>query len=531
MKRQFFLHVPTSFFVVALVSRLRITSDIGLSAPPPAGYAQGLIGGVWTTRYAHVLHGNASTKSQWATRVEENEDWLLDVSCAESIGCTRLKLHCTGYQDVFRSFDLSQQPSAIRAHKPDRTAASVDCQLSTFQGSDKERQLFEYFRTRVVFQLSGFLDEDFWITTVLKVSHSVSSVHRLAIAIAAYIGEHDRHSRTTMPQQSWNASLKYYQTALCKANRYTESVDQELVAILSCPLFLCMEFLQGKKLQAMSLFLHGYLLMRTFQEQNSRNSAISRWAVVYESLGPVYNRLMMMSKLFGHSFPTDYSNLAFLPGSNPTPSSTFNNLTVVAKPRQQSGQWIVRRIYELLGRLAASWKPRVVFQWIPSESATRGSELAHDLARRAAHPNRQIPVGTKLKSTARRKPKGTHDEQRKQFEARPGGRYTKQLDRALPGKHTRKLYDNLKRDEAQTLAQLRTGKSRLNRALYRIKAVDSDQCEWCRRPETVRHFLTECTRWTLQRQQYLHATTERWMDVSFLLGGWTNERVDGPLKK
>ncbi|KAI1619201.1 hypothetical protein EDD37DRAFT_678547, partial [Exophiala viscosa] len=93
------------------------------------------------------------------------------------------------------------------------------------------------------------------------------------------------------------------------------------------------------------------------------------------------------------------------------------------------------------------------------------------------------------------------------------------------------LYDNLKRDEAQILAQLRTGKNRLNSAVYVSKAVDSDQCEWCCRPETVRHFLTECTHWAKQRQQYLQVTTDRWMDVSFLLGGWTNERVDGALKK
>jgi len=212
-------------------------------------------------------------------------------------------------------------------------------------------------------------------------------------------------------------------------------------------------------------------------------------------------------------------------------SRSRSALEALAKPRQQSGQWMVQTIYELLDRLAASWKPRVVFQWIPSEPATRGCELAHDLARRATHPNRQIPAGAKLKSTARKNTKRPHHELRNQFEACQGGQYTKQLDRALPGEHTRKLYDNLRRDEAQILAQLRTGKNRLNSALYVITAVESDQCEWCRRPETVRHFLTECTRWTLQRQQYLQATTDRWTDVSFLLGGWTSERVDGALKK
>ena len=64
-----------------------------------------------------------------------------------------------------------------------------------------------------------------------------------------------------------------------------------------------------------------------------------------------------------------------------------------------------------------------------------------------------------------------------------------QLDRALPGTHTRRLYGSLKRDEAQIVAQLRTEQNRLNSALYRINAVDSDLCEWCQRPETVRHYL------------------------------------------
>jgi hypothetical protein len=121
--------------------------------------------------------------------------------------------------------------------------------------------------------------------------------------------------------------------------------------------------------------------------------------------------------------------------------------------------------------------------------------------------------------------------QRTRFEAGHEGQYTKQLDRALPGTHTRRLYDNLKRDEAQIVARLRTGKIRLNSALYRINAADSDLCEWCQRPETVRHYIVECSQWTAERRQYLHAATARWCDVSYLLGGWFNERLDGPRNK
>jgi hypothetical protein len=209
-------------------------------------------------------------------------------------------------------------------------------------------------------------------------------------------------------------------------------------------------------------------------------------------------------------------------------SSSRSALEVLAKPRQQAGQWIIRQIYHLLDHLAASWKPRVVFQWIPSSADIRGIQITHDLARRATFPNRQVPSSMKLKSTASRTPLIAHHERRKQWETRSGGKYTKLLDRALPGKHTRKLYDNLRRDEAQILAQLRTGKSRLNSALHVVKAVESDHCERCGCAETVRHFLTECQHWTTQRQQHLQTVTDRWTDVPFLLGAWTNERVDGP---
>jgi hypothetical protein len=37
------------------------------------------------------------------------------------------------------------------------------------------------------------------------------------------------------------------------------------------------------------------------------------------------------------------------------------------------------------------------------------------------------------------------------------GRYTREIDTALLGRHTRTFYDNLKQREAIVLAQLRTG--------------------------------------------------------------------------
>jgi len=123
----------------------------------------------------------------------------------------------------------------------------------------------------------------------------------------------------------------------------------------------------------------------------------------------------------------------------------------------------------------------------------------------------------------------------KELARKDGHRESYAVDSALPGSHTRYLYDDLVRQDAALLCQLRTGKSRLNGYLAKIKAVDSDKCECDNTTiENVRHFLFECPRWTNQRQSLREAAGNRWGDLSFFLGGRSDQRLpsgrylDGP---
>ena len=99
------------------------------------------------------------------------------------------------------------------------------------------------------------------------------------------------------------------------------------------------------------------------------------------------------------------------------------------------------------------------------------------------------------------------------------GEYTRKFDTALPGNHTRLLYNGFKRTEANILAQLRTGMSRLNGYLYRINAADTDLCACGQAKETVEHFLFRCTRWDQHRETMLRHTTTKKGSLSFFLGG------------
>ncbi|OAA44439.1 hypothetical protein ISF_09633 [Cordyceps fumosorosea ARSEF 2679] len=109
-------------------------------------------------------------------------------------------------------------------------------------------------------------------------------------------------------------------------------------------------------------------------------------------------------------------------------------------PRQHSGQEHVRSIYNSIKRL---WKNGndILVVWIPSSSQDKTLLLAKREARQATKqgsiPSRQASI---MKST-------TLNLERKRIETQRSlpdrvGNHTKKVDAALPGAHTRQLYDN-----------------------------------------------------------------------------------------
>jgi hypothetical protein len=99
------------------------------------------------------------------------------------------------------------------------------------------------------------------------------------------------------------------------------------------------------------------------------------------------------------------------------------------------------------------------------------------------------------------------------------GKHVKKVDAALPGKHTRQLYNRLSWKEASMLAQLRTGMARLNVYLHRINVAQTDQCACGQARETVEHFLFQCWKWTAHRTEMLQCTNTHKGNISFFLGG------------
>lgn len=98
------------------------------------------------------------------------------------------------------------------------------------------------------------------------------------------------------------------------------------------------------------------------------------------------------------------------------------------------------------------------------------------------------------------------------------GKWTRRMDTALPGKHTRRIYDGLTKEEAGILAQLRTNMSKLREYLFKIGAADTPLCK-CGygQVESAKHFLFLCNRWSEMRPRGLEGVDRG--NISKVLGG------------
>ena len=214
-------------------------------------------------------------------------------------------------------------------------------------------------------------------------------------------------------------------------------------------------------------------------------------------------------------------------------------LQTIVNPGRRSGQRIVRRIHEVM-QDSRRRGHNIHLAWVPGHYNVEGNEKAHQMAAETTVPGVAVTavpwLDAAFKSAILRRSPQTSG--KCQLE-RPWktGKYLQQIDAALPGTHVRKLYDTLTRREAQVLAQLRTGHSRLRGFLAKLGFEDSPACECGERVETVRHFLLHCPRYQDLRMDMIEEARDRYGDMSYMLGGRSRCRrpdgswIDGPAAK
>jgi hypothetical protein len=147
-------------------------------------------------------------------------------------------------------------------------------------------------------------------------------------------------------------------------------------------------------------------------------------------------------------------------------------ILVINRPKQQLGQHSITQIYETVRKLKEG-RNRILLRWVPAHDEFQLGRDAKKAARRATEVGR-LPQKRfySAKATVINTAKAERQKHRTLLDG--AGKHLKNIHAAIPGRHTRKLYDAFGRKEACLLAQLRTGMARLNGYLHHIGVVDAE---------------------------------------------------------
>ncbi|KAI0711584.1 hypothetical protein C8Q76DRAFT_737173 [Earliella scabrosa] len=171
----------------------------------------------------------------------------------------------------------------------------------------------------------------------------------------------------------------------------------------------------------------------------------------------------------------------------------------------------------------------ITLRWVPGHMDIEGNELADCEAKNAAagasSPQNKLPKClhdglyfgvSKLKQTYRA---DLHLIHRKEWQGSKRGQELARLDPNLPSpRFMDKLTAPLRRRQLALLLQLRTGRVPLNDHLAHIGKVSRSTCPTCRQaPETVRHYLLECSTYARHRWRLTQAFGRAGLSLSTLL--------------
>ena len=174
---------------------------------------------------------------------------------------------------------------------------------------------------------------------------------------------------------------------------------------------------------------------------------------------------------------------------------------------------------------------KVNFVWVPGHEDIDGNEKADEEAKQAievgSSPRRQLPtflrgkvLPTSISATRQTLKGGIQQRWKKEWKVSPRHSLSANIDYSLPSDNFMHIANQLRRNQASILIQLRTGHLPLNNVLHRIKRAESAICPHCDNGtrETTLHFIFFCPQYETARRSILDATSREKNPLAYLLG-------------
>ena len=317
---------------------------------------------------------------------------MMPRSCRiRKVKCDETKPFCLRCSKTGRACDGYLDPSALASRRRLKDSSPHHLVLGPLLefSTPEETRSFYFFQHVTAPCISGELEAVFWRTFVLQISQTEPAVRHAVLAVSSL-----HESLTTAPSVGSNAesfALQQYNKAIAHLlDQMHNPLTKLLASLLTCVLFVCIEFLQGKDKESLIHLEQGrQLLTRLNQRPSSRET---EWIVRY--IVPLYTKLSLPSFLFGDG-PIAIPNLRRPRREIPDTFGTIDDLrasmhdfmeqafsfTQRSRPAKNSSDSVPREAMQMLeveqGRLLARLaKINVAFSLFRASSAKHGPNNA-----------------------------------------------------------------------------------------------------------------------------------------------------------
>ena len=192
-----------------------------------------------------------------------------------------------------------------------RTPTGPQYLLPSVQASGRERRAVDFFVHRIAPVFSGALDTQFWRETIPQLSQTQPSVWHAVNAISCLF-EHPQWddgpatvapSRPDISSPPYQDALQSYNKAISEVKALPrEDISTIPIALISCVLFICIEFLQDDNTRALSLLRMGNDLRKGQETRTGHGpESTSGPAAIGHVVAPILTRLGHLWAMTGYS--------------------------------------------------------------------------------------------------------------------------------------------------------------------------------------------------------------------------------------
>lgn len=231
--------------------------------------------------------------------VDSQQNRIRKVKCDETkpfcLRCTKTGRRCDGYVD----------PRVLAGRRRSKDGGPHDYVLGPLLelSAPEEKRAFYFFQHVTAKSISGDFDPVFWRVTVLQISQSEPAVRHAVLAVSSLheglgAGAVAPLSDGPLSQSTQPFALQQYNKAISRLlAQMSNPLTKPLASLLTCVLFVCIEYMQGKDNESLIHLEQGRQLLARLDHQ----SHDPEMQCIVQNIVPLYTRLSLTSFLFGGS--------------------------------------------------------------------------------------------------------------------------------------------------------------------------------------------------------------------------------------